>query len=86
MNVIIPRLLGFRFRKRRRYRAKKGLYAVLENYSGKNPVGDISMGGLSFYYTDNGTPWSRKKGGYLVLRDEGNIGSLRVSCRTVSLK
>lgn len=50
----LTRLLALRFRKRRRFRAKNGFFAVFENHSAGNQIGDIGMGGLSYYYIDSG--------------------------------
>ncbi len=54
--MIIPlkRLLAFKVRRYRRYRPRNNLFVILEHSRAKIPVGDISMGGLSFYYLDKG--------------------------------
>lgn len=83
MKTILGRLLALRFRKKKRYRAKNGLFAIPENQMNRNQIGDISMGGLSFYYIDNGL--RPKKNDYvLTLMTDGKKGSVQISCRTVS--
>ncbi len=54
MNILIKRLLTYGFRRSKRYRARNGLYVVLEYSFDKNQIDNISMGGLSFYYEDKG--------------------------------
>ena len=76
------RLIGFKFRKRRRYRAKKGLYAVPEHQIAGNQIGDIGMGGLSYYYIDNGA--RTKKDAYgMLLMSENKTRKIYLSCQTV---
>jgi hypothetical protein len=55
MNSVLRRLLTLKFRKQRRYRAKEGVYVAYEMSLSKNQVDNISMGGLCFYYVDDGT-------------------------------
>lgn len=50
----LKRLLLLQMRWRRRYRASNGLYVILDSYPGRHQVDDISSGGLSYYYADNG--------------------------------
>ncbi|MCP3873074.1 MAG: hypothetical protein GY699_07970 [Desulfobacteraceae bacterium] len=54
MNIFIKRLLTCGFRRPKRHRVIKRLYVVFEYTSDKYPIGDISMGGLSFFYEDKG--------------------------------
>lgn len=83
MKTFLGRLLAFKFRKKRRYKAKSGLFAVPENQINRNQIGDISLGGLSFYYVDNGQ--RAKKNDYtLTLMVDGKANLVQVSCRTVS--
>jgi hypothetical protein len=55
MNFFLKRLLTLKFRKQRRYKAKEGVYVAYEMSLSKNQIDNISMGGLSFYYVDDGT-------------------------------
>ena len=61
----LKRLFLLQMRRRRRYRVRNGLYVVLDSYPGRHQVDDISSGGLSFYYVDNGL---RPKSGAYGLR------------------
>jgi hypothetical protein len=78
----ISRFLALRFRKRRRYRAKNGLYAVSETHIIGNQIGDIGMGGLSFYYIDNGSRPRKDEYG-LTLISENKQQKVHLSCKTV---
>ena len=78
----IGRFLAFKFRKRRRYRAKSGLYAVFENNVIGNQIGDIGMGGLSYYYIDNGSKPKKDEYG-LTLISGNRHQKVHVSCKTV---
>jgi len=48
------RLIQFKFRKRRRHKARTGLFVTFDNSLAHNQIGDINMGGLSYYYEDHG--------------------------------
>lgn len=50
----IKRMLTFRLRKKRRFKAREGLYIFLGNSLTPNQVYDINMRGLSYYYVDQG--------------------------------
>ena len=54
MREWLMRLIQFKFRKRRRHRARTGLYVTFDNTLSKNQIGDINMRGLSYYYEDHG--------------------------------
>ncbi len=54
MTNYLKRLLLLQMRRRRRYQSNGGLYVVLDSCPGKHIVDDISSGGLSYYYIDNG--------------------------------
>ncbi|MFZ1985613.1 MAG: hypothetical protein WAU91_14440 [Desulfatitalea sp.] len=84
MKQLIKRLLTLRLRKRRRFRAKSGVYVVLGRYLslGKNQVNDIGMGGLSFYYIENGARVSREQQTLTLLTD-GPTSAVQIPCRTV---
>ena len=78
----LTRLLAFRFRKRRRYRAKNGLFAVFENRATGNQIGDIGMGGLSYYYIDSGSRPKKDEYG-LTLISGNKQQKIHLSCKTV---
>jgi hypothetical protein len=65
MEGYLKRLFFLQMRRRRRYRARKGLYVILDSYPGRHQVDDISSGGLSYHFVDNGL---RPKGGSYGLR------------------
>ena len=54
MSGMIMRLIQFKFRKRRRHKARMGLFVTFDNTLSKNQIGDINMAGLSYYYEDHG--------------------------------
>ena len=58
----IMRILTFKFRRQRRYKVRDGIYVAYEQSLFKNQVDSISLGGLSFYYVDDGT--KIEKGSY----------------------
>jgi hypothetical protein len=82
MSFDIRRLFTFRIRKRRRRRASNGLFVVLESIPGKHQIDDISSGGLSYYYIDNGI---RPKIGSYALKVIANSKpiSLRLVGKTI---
>ncbi len=54
MREMLMRLIQFKFRKRRRHKARTGLFVTFDNTLSRNQIGDIHMGGLSYYYEDHG--------------------------------
>lgn len=58
----LRRLLLLQMRRRRRFRPIGALYVIVDSYPGKHQVDDISSGGLSYHYVDNGL--RPKKGSY----------------------
>ena len=59
MKQFIKRILLLSLRKKKRYKANSDVYVKLQNAVKKNQIDEISLGGLSFYYTDNGYPVGR---------------------------
>ena len=84
MGAFIKRLLTLRVRRKRRFKVKKGLSVVGGGATsvGKNQINDIGMGGLSFYYTDNGQSDSHKSQRLSVVPD-GQTAIIHIPCRTV---
>jgi hypothetical protein len=81
--AFLKRLITLRVRKRRRYKAREGVYVVYDQSMSKNQVDNISMGGLSFYYVDNGRKID--KGSYeLSLINRNRICLGKVPFKTVS--
>ena len=54
MREMLMRLIQFKFRKRRRHKARTGLFVTFDNTLSRNQIGDIHLGGLSYYYEDHG--------------------------------
>lgn len=50
----IKRILTFRIRKKRRFKARDGLCVLTGTSLNQNQIVDINMRGLSFYYVDQG--------------------------------
>ena len=77
------RLITLRVRKNRRYKARDGVFVVYDQSMSKNQVDNISMGGLSFYYVDNGMKID--KGSYeLSLINRNRVCLGKVPFKTVS--
>jgi hypothetical protein len=80
---LLLRLITLRVRKNRRYKARDGVYVVYDQSMSKNQVDNISMGGLSFYYVDNGIKID--KGSYeLSLINRNRICLGKIPFKTVS--
>lgn len=79
----IKRILTLRFRKQRRYKVRDGIYVAYEQSLFKNQIDSISLGGLSFYYVDDGT--KIEKGSYqLALFSKNRLFVGNVPFKTVS--
>jgi hypothetical protein len=79
----LKRLLTLRLRKKKRYQVKNGVYVEYDQSMSKNQVESLSMGGLSFYYVDQGMRID--KGSYeLSLTDRNRIFLRKVPFKTVS--
>jgi hypothetical protein len=59
MKQFLKRILLLGLRKKKRYKVKSDVYVKLQNAVHKSQIDEISLGGLSFYYTDNGYPVGR---------------------------
>lgn len=59
MKQFIKRILLLGMRKKKRYKVKSDVYVKLQNAVNKNQIDEMSLGGLSFYYNDNGHPVGR---------------------------
>jgi hypothetical protein len=80
---LLKRLITLRVRKQKRYKARDGIFVVYDQSMSKNQVDNISMGGLSFYYVDNGMKID--KGSYeLSLINRNRICLGKVPFKTVS--
>jgi len=56
MKDLFKRIMSLGLRKKKRYKVTKEVYAKLEHAYRKNQIDEISLGGLSFYYVENGYP------------------------------
>lgn len=55
MLPIFKRLFELKIRKQLRYKIMEGVFVTYERSRLKNQVDNLSLGGLSFYYVDDGT-------------------------------
>jgi hypothetical protein len=62
MTNYLKRLFLLQMRRKRRYRSNGSLYVILDSFPGRHAVDDISAGGLSYHYVDNGL--RPKRGAY----------------------
>ncbi len=85
MKALLRRLLKMQFRKKSRFKVKKGVFVSFENFLSKNQVGDISMGGLSFYYEDRGIKLGRGASALKVITRNGHVVE-HIPFKTVSDK
>ncbi len=86
MGEFLKRLLTLRVRKKRRFKVKKGLNVVLSGAGaiGRNRINDIGMGGLSFYYTEDGhSVDNNSKAQNLSVIPDGQPAIIHIPCRTV---
>lgn len=86
MEEFLKRLLTLKVRKKRRFKVKKGLSVVVSGATGigRNRINDIGMGGLSFYYTDDGhcaDNNGRMKN--LTVIPDGQPAIIHIPCQTV---
>lgn len=81
-NSFLKRLLTLRLRKKRRFRAKKGLVAISDKFMGKHQIDDISMGGFSYYYIDHGI--HAKSEVYQMRLQFNGDNQLHLACKTIS--
>ena len=59
MKQFLKRILLLGLRKKKRYKAKSDVFIKLQNAVHKIQIDEISLGGLSFFYTENGYPVGR---------------------------
>lgn len=85
MVTILKRILTLGFRRRKRLKVKDGVFVLYDQNISKNQVADISMGGLSFHYVDEGRRINT--GSYaLSLIKHGRLFLGKVPFKTVSDK
>jgi hypothetical protein len=78
------RLIQFKFRKRRRYKALAGLYVSFDNTLTKNQIGDINMGGLSYYYEDHGFTMGKRANALRIATADDPTGINHIPFKIVS--
>jgi hypothetical protein len=83
MTHYLKRLLLLQMRRRRRYRTSGGLYVIFDNFPGKHVVDDISSGGLSYHYVDNGLRPKNGAYGLKVLTESPRL-SVELAGKTIS--
>ena len=86
MEDILLRFITLRVRKKRRYKVRKGVSVIVGGAApiGRNRIYDISMGGLSFYYTDDGQSTnSNSKKQHVTVIPDGGPPIAHIPCRTV---
>ena len=59
MKQVMKRILLLGLRKKKRYKVNSDVFVKLQHAVQKSQIDEISLGGLSFYYTDNGYPVGR---------------------------
>jgi hypothetical protein len=84
MNGMFLRLIQFKFRKRRRHRARMGLFVSFDNTLSLNQIGDINMGGLSYYYEDHGFTMGKRAQSLRILTADDPTGVNHILFRIVS--
>lgn len=84
MQGLLKRLLMLQMRKRRRFRAPRGICVVMGGQAvpGQNQVYDISMGGLSFFFVDNGLPVAHHHK-TLTISQNGRPAAAQIPCEIV---
>lgn len=86
MEEFLRRLLTMRVRKKRRFKVKKGVSVIVSGATsiGRRRIDDIGMGGLSFYYTENGnSDGNGTTMTNLSVIPEGQPAIVHIPCRTV---
>lgn len=83
MTHYLKRVLLLQMRRRRRYRTSGGLYVVFDSFPGKHVVDDISSGGLSYYYVDNGLRLKHGAYGLRVLSESPRL-AVELAGKTIS--
>jgi hypothetical protein len=83
MTHYLKRLFLLQMRRRRRYRTSGGLFVILDSFPGKHVVDDISSGGLSYHYADNGLRPKRGAYGLKILSETPRL-AVELSGKTIS--
>lgn len=73
MKVPFGRLIKMQFRKKSRFKVKGGVFISFESFFSKIQVGDISMGGLCFYYEDKGVKLGKGSRVIKVITGNGHV-------------
>ena len=84
MREMFIRLIQFKFRKRRRYKARTGLFVTFDNTLSKNQIGDINMGGLSYYYEDHGFTMGMRAHALRIVTEDDPTGINHIPFKIVS--
>lgn len=84
MLKMFMRLIQLKFRKRRRYKARRGLFVTFNNALSINQIGDINMGGLSYYYEDHGFTMGRRAHALRLVTADDHAGVDQIPFTIVS--
>jgi len=84
MSGLFMRLIQFKFRKRRRHKARRGLFVTFDNTLAINQIGDINMGGLSYYYEDHGFTMGKRAHALRIVTADDPTGINHIPFRIVS--
>ncbi|WP_319405547.1 hypothetical protein [uncultured Desulfosarcina sp.] len=84
MSGMFLRLIQFKFRKRRRHKAQAGLFVTFDNTFSINQIGDINMGGLSYYYEDPGFTMGMRAHSLRIVTADDPTGINHIPFRIVS--
>ena len=84
MSGLFMRLIQFKFRKRRRHKARRGLFVTFDNTLAINQIGDINMGGLSYYYEDHGFTMGKRAHALRIVTSDDPTGINHIPFRIVS--
>ena len=86
MREMFIRLIQFKFRKRRRHKARTGLFVSFDNTLSRNQIGDINMGGLSYYYEDHGFTMGMRAHALRIVTADDPTGINHIPFKIVSDK
>jgi hypothetical protein len=84
MNGWFIRLIQFKFRKRRRHKARTGLFVTFDNTLSLNQIGDINMGGLSYYYENHGFTMGMRSHALRIITTDDPTGINHIPFKIVS--
>jgi hypothetical protein len=81
---LLMRLVLFKFRKRRRHKARTGLFVTFDNTLSLNQIVDINMGGLSYYYENHGFTMGKRSHALRIITTDDPTGINHIPFKIVS--